>query len=179
MKNIFSQINRINTVNFVPGEPFKIVLPGTQKTEDKNILCESTECNKMLVGKSYRITVKKYMTEPATPQFDFQIKWNNGIPMPMCVMSGKVLKETRGMIYMELTGKAEMSCNCFVCGKTLTNPISKLYGVGPECSEKIGLIRISNEMEVKDRWEEIDSHLIDIKWTGWVIRSAIKNWEEI
>ena len=76
----------------------------------------------MEVGKSYKITVKKYMTEPATTTFDFQDKWNNGLPMPLCTMQGKVIKETRGTYYMEL---------------------------------------------------EED----DIGWTGWVIKSAIKNFE--
>lgn len=179
MNKIFSQINRINTPNFVVGESFSLLLEGIEKVENKNMLYESPQCTKMSVGKSYKITVKNYMTEPSSPQFDFQDKWNNGIPMPMCIMNGKVLKETRGMVYMELTGKAEASCSCFVCGRTLTNPVSKLYGVGPECSERIGLIRISDEKEVQSRWEEIKSHLTDIKWTGWVIRSAIKNWEEI
>ena len=56
----------------------------------------------MEVGKSYKITVKKYMTEPATSTFDFQDKWNNGKPMPFCIMQGEVIKETRGMYYMRL-----------------------------------------------------------------------------
>ena len=80
--------------------------------------------DKMEVGKSYKITVKKYMTEPATSTFDFQDKWNNGKPMPLCIMQGEVIKETRGMYYMELKSD-------------------------------------------------------DITWTGFVIKSAIKEWEEI
>lgn len=36
----------------------------------------------------YRITVKKYMTKPSTPGFDFMSKWNHDIPMPLCTMVG-------------------------------------------------------------------------------------------
>ena len=119
------------------------------------------------------------MTEPATSTFDFQDKWNNGNPMPLCIMQGEVIKETRGMYYMNLQGKAEPTSRCLVCGKTLTNPISKLYGIGPECSEKVGLIRIESEEEAKEKLKDIMEQIDDISWIGWVIKSAIKEWEGI
>lgn len=108
MKEIFKQIKRFSEIDFEEGKPFEFTLEG----------------KRMEVGKSYKITVKKYMTEPATVNFDFQDKWNNGKPMPLCIMQGETIKETRGMYYMEL--KAE-----------------------------------------------------DTNWEGWVIKSAIKEWEEI
>ena len=116
MKEIFKQIKRFSEIDFQEGKPFEFTL-------DKAIK-ELKKVNKMEVGKSYKITVKKYMTEPATANFDFQDKWNNGKPMPLCTMHGKVTKETRGMFHMELKED-------------------------------------------------------DITWTGWVIRSSIKEWEEI
>ena len=64
------------------------------------------------------------MTEPSTPNFDFQDRWNDGKPMPLCTMHGKVTKETRGMFHMELKED-------------------------------------------------------DISWAGFVIKSAIKEWEEL
>lgn len=119
MIDIFNKIHRFSdTVSFEEGKPFKIVLAGK---EDKN---SSYKKEKMEVGKSYRITVKKYMTEPATSTFDFQDRWNNGIPMPLTVMQGIIEKETRGMYYMTLEDE-------------------------------------------------------DNKWSGWVIKSAIKEWKEI
>ena len=123
MKEIFEKIHRYKEQDFEEGKPFEFTLEGKRKeinTED--YICPPS--NKMEVGKSYKITVKKYMTEPATANFDFQDKWNNGKPMPLCTMHGKVTKETRGMFNMEL--KAD-----------------------------------------------------DITWTGFVIKSAIKEWEEI
>jgi hypothetical protein len=117
--DIFNKIRRFSdTVSFEEGKPFKIVLVGK---EDKN---SSYKKEKMEVGKSYRITVKKYMTEPATSTFDFHSKWNEDKPMPLTVMQGSIEKETRGMYYMSL--------------------------------------------------EEDDN-----KWSGWVIKSAIKEWKEI
>ena len=115
MKQIFEQIHRYKEREFAEGKPFEFTL-------DKATTWEKIK--KMEVGKSYKITVKKYMTEPSTSNFDFQDKWNDGNPMPLCIMQGEVIKETRGMYYMKL--KAD-----------------------------------------------------DITWTGFVIKSAIKEWEEV
>lgn len=178
MKGIFNQIHRFQNMDFEEGKPFEFTLEGKAKeinTED--YICPPVQ--KMEVGKSYKITVKKYMTEPATANFDFQDKWNNGTPMPLCIMQGAVIKETRGMYYMSLKGKAEHTSKCLVCGKTLTNPISKLYGIGPECSEKVGIIRIESEEEAREKLKHIMEQIDNISWMGWVIKSAIKEWEEL
>ena len=123
MKEIFKQIKRFSSIDFQEGKPFEFTLDGKRKEIDIEDYIWA-KAKKMEVGNSYKITVKKYMTEPATANFDFQDKWNNGVPMPQCKMEGEVIKETRGMYYMKL--KAD-----------------------------------------------------DITWTGFVIKSAIKEWEEI
>ena len=180
MKEIFKQIHRYKEQDFEEGKPFEFTLDRAIKELNTEINDYTwTKVKKMEVGKSYKITVKKYMTEPATSTFDFQNKWNNGKPMPLCIMQGEVIKETRGMYYMNLQGKSEPTSKCLVCGKTLTNPISKLYGIGPECSEKVGLIRLESEEESKEKLKQIMEQIDDITWTGWVIKSAIKEWEEI
>ena len=123
MKQIFEQIHRYKEQDFEEGKPFEFTLDGKRKEMDTgDYICPPVQ--KMEVGKSYKIKVKKYMTEPSTPNFDFQDKWNNGKPMPLCIMQCDVIKETRGMYYMELKED-------------------------------------------------------DITWTGFVIKSAIKEWEEI
>ena len=114
------------------------------------------------------------MTEKAAPGFDFMLKWNNNNPMPMRTMTGTVEKETRGMVYMKLHGQAEPVVRCMRCGRLLTNPTSQIYGIGPECMEKLGLVRI----EIDDV-ETIKRRLVDIVWEGWVIKSAIIEKEEI
>nr|DAF32182.1 MAG TPA: hypothetical protein [Caudoviricetes sp.] len=180
MKEIFKQIHRYSEQDFEEGKSFEFTLNREENNDNKRLEPhKNVDNDKMEVGKSYKITVKKYMTEPATINFDFQDKWNNGKPMPLCIMQGEVIKETRGMYYMNLHGKAEPTSKCLVCGKTLTNPISKLYGIGPECSEKIGLIRIESEEEAKEKLKHIMEQIDDISWEGWVIKSSIKEWEEI
>lgn len=123
----------------------------------------------------YRVTVKKYMTEPASPEFDFMAKWNKNIPMPLRTMVGMVEKETRGMVYMKLHGQAEPVIKCMRCGRTLTNPVSKMYGIGPECITKVPFIM---ELDINDV-EGIRKKLVDVVWEGWIIKSAIIEKEEV
>ncbi len=179
MKEIFKQIHRFSDeMIFQEGKSFEFILNRKENNiDDTDWLCSPIQ--KMEVGKSYKITVKKYMTEPATSTFDFQDKWNNGKPMPLCIMQGEVIKETRGMYQMNLQGKAEHTTKCLVCGRGLTNAVSKLYGIGPECSDKVGLIRIESEEEAKEKLKHIMEQIDNISWTGWVIKSAIKEWEEV
>ena len=121
----------------------------------------------------YRVTVKQYMTKEATPDFDFMQKWNNNVPMPLRTMVGTVEKETRGMIYMNLHGVAQETITCMCCGKELTNPISRHYGIGPVCMGKIGIhCDIDNIDEIKEK-------LVDVTWSGWIIKSAITEREEV
>lgn len=175
MEEIFKQIHRFPPQSFEEGKYFNFTLDGVV-TEEYDI---APSLERMEVGRTYKITVKKYMTEPATANFDFQDKWNNGKPMPLCIMQGEVIKETRGMYYMNLEGKAEPTSKCSCCGRALTNPVSKLYGIGPECSEKVGIIRVESEEEAREKWNELVQQIGNIKWTGWVIKSAIKEWEVI
>ena len=117
----------------------------------------------------YRVTVKKYMTEKASPGFDFMAKWNNNNPMPLRTMTGIIDKETRGMVYMKLHGQAEPVVKCMRCGRTLTNPVSMKYGIGPECITKIPFIMNLDMNDV----EGIKKKLVDVVWEGWIIRSSI------
>jgi len=123
--------------------------------------------------KQYRIAVKQYMTKPASPDFDFMKRWNNDIPMPMRIMEGTVEKETRGMVYMKLHGFGRQTITCACCGKELTNPISRYYGIGPICLEKLGISRQIDDVA------NIKEDLAKIEWEGWVIKSAITEQEEI
>ena len=130
----------------------------------------------------YVIKVKQYMTKPASPSFDFMDKWNNGVPMPMRIMVGKKLKETRGMVRMELRGEIVQEVNpvCMKCGRTLTNPVSQYFGIGPECGGHNYINPFETEAELRQAVEETRKKLQSITWTGWVIKSAIEQeqiWE--
>lgn len=129
----------------------------------------------------YRITVKKYMTEKATPQFDFMAKWNNDEPMPLRMMTGYVDKETRGMVHMVLHGDmyAEKMCTCMKCGKRLTNKVSQYFGIGPECGGHNYVHPFETEEELDKAVAQYRKQLQEITWTGWVIRSSIIEEEEV
>lgn len=113
------------------------------------------------------ITVKAYMTKKATIDFDFMAKFNNDIPMPLRTMQGTIEKETPGMYYMKLHGLARPTITCFCCGKELTNPVSRHYGIGPICLSKLGIARDIDDIE------NIKEDLVNITWEGWCIKSAI------
>lgn len=176
MKEIFKQIHRYTEQTLQESKPFEFTLTKKQN-EDNDFLCSPVQ--KMEVGKSYKITVKKYMTEPATSTFDFQDKWNNGKPMPFVIMSGTVEKETRGMLYMKLHAEAEATTTCMRCGRPLTNKISMLYGIGPECGSHCYINPYNTEKELNEHIEELRQKIRSIEWEGWVIKSAIKNFEEV
>lgn len=176
MKEIFKQIKRFNQdMDFQTGEKFTINLSAEKQT----VLPVKKSTTIMETGHTYKIQVKKYMTEKATPQFDFMAKWNNDIPMPLVIMTGKVIKQTRGMVQMELHGVPEETSICMSCGKKLTNKISMLYGLGPECGQHAYINPFNSDQELEDYLTEVRSKISDITWSGWVIKSAIKNWEEI
>mgnify|MGYP001189953883 CR=1 FL=1 len=124
----------------------------------------------------YKIKVKQYMTKPSTPQFDFHDKWNNGNPMPMRIMVGKKIKETKGMVQMELWGEIteEITNYCMKCGKPLTNPVSKYFGIGPECGGHNYTNPFETEEELIAAINNMQEQLKNIKWTGWIIKSAIE-----
>lgn len=131
--------------------------------------------------KQYRITVRQYMTKLATPEFDFMAKWNNDVPMPLRTMVGEIIKETKGMVYMTLHGDiiSKITPRCMKCGKPITNPVSQYFGMGPECGGHNYVSPFENEAELEEAVKNYKAKLRDIKWEGWIIRSAIENMEEV
>jgi len=124
----------------------------------------------------YKIKVRQYMTRPSTPDFDFHKKWNNDTPMPMRIMVGKKLKETKGMVQMELWGAIteEQTSHCMKCGKVLSNPVSRYFGIGPECGGHNYVNPFETEEELNQAVAEMKQKLAETRWTGWIIKSAIE-----
>lgn len=127
-----------------------------------------------------KITVKKYMTMPATPEFDFMERCNNNIPMPLRTMIGTVEKETKGMVYMKLHGDIteEKTQYCLRCGRAITNPVSQYFGMGPECGGHNYVNPFYNEEELRAAVGAYREKLRNLTWEGWIIKSAITE-EEI
>jgi hypothetical protein len=176
MKSIFSKIHRFEDMEFIQGEQFTFTL---NSNKSYNPIKQESISSKFENNKLYRITVKKYMTQKSNRDFDFMSKWNKDIPMPFVRMTAKVIKQTRGMIYAECFGDIEETDICMKCGRPLTNPVSRLYGLGPECGQHAYINPFDTEDELREHLEEVKTKIQNIKWTGWIIKSAIKDCEDI
>ena len=160
------------TSDFKPdSEEIHIVLHSAHKNRSKSLENAQKEGS----DTEYKVTVRAYMTKPASVDFDFMEKWNNNKPMPLRTMIGTIEKETKGMVYMKLHGFGEKTITCMRCGKELTNPISRLYGIGPECIHKIPMFA---NIDIEEA-ERIRDELVKVEWEGWIIKSAIITKEEI
>ena len=139
----------------------------------KNTIDCTTQLNSEITN--ICVYVKPWMTEKSTPDFLFMRNWNNDIPMPLRFMVGTIKQETSRMYFMQLRGEPSKISFCTKCGRTLSNPISKLFGIGPECSTKIGLdprIFINEEL-AKEKLCQIEETIKKITWEGWVAKTAI------
>lgn len=166
--------------DFVLTDKVNIVLhPATKVVEVPKVEQTTATSVELNANTQYRVKVKKYMTKPATPDFDFMAKWNNNIPMPLRVMVGEKVKETRGMVYMILHGDIleERTFSCMKCGKPITNPVSQFFGMGPECGGHNYVNPFESETELKEAVEKYRQQLRELVWEGWIIRSAIEELE--
>ena len=150
----------------------------------KRASATSTTTNKVTEVETvdiFRIKVRQYMTKPPVPEFDFHTKWNNGIPMPFRIMTGKKIKETKGMIYMQLWAEmeSEVMTHCMKCGRVLTNDVSKFFGIGPECGDHGYNNPFETKEELHQAVAEVKKQLAEIRWEGWIIKSAIEEEEVI
>lgn len=128
----------------------------------------------------YKVVVKKYMTLKATPEFNLNDKWNNNNPMPYVKMTGRVIKETKGMRLMELWGEIQLGNNitCMKCGRELTHPISIYLGIGPECSG-MGYSNELTEAEEQALIDKVKNEVTSVKGQWWIPKSAFKTFEAI
>ena len=122
------------------------------------------------------------MTKKSNKNFDFMKKWNNNQAMPLLVMVGEILKETKNMYYMSLYGDiTEKTADaCMKCGATITNPVSRYFGMGPYCGhhnyenpfadEETLLIAVNVYRK---------EYLNKITWQGWIPKSAITEMKKI
>jgi hypothetical protein len=147
-----------------------------ETTEGKRVKTEDASTKKV-----YKFKVKQYMTQKATPEFDFMEKWNNNEPMPLRVMVGTIEKETPGMYYITAHGDIlqERTLVCMKCGKKITNPVSQYFGLGPECGRHGYVNPFSSDEALKQAVAGYRKQLQSKTWTGWVIKKAIEEMEEI
>lgn len=177
----YESINEASVVDFKTlGSEVCIVLHSANKNAVQSITERSNDTPDS--SKVYKISVRQYMTKKSTPSFDFMAKWNNDNPMPLRTMVGTVEKETRGMVYMNLHGDitAKETQICMKCGKVLTNPVSRFFGMGPECGGHNYVNPFESDEELRETVETYrKEHLQKITWSGWIIKSAIEEKEEL
>jgi hypothetical protein len=163
------------------GELTIVLNKGVKIAEQRPTISSENAVQEIQGSPIYKIKVRQYMTKPASPEFDFHDKWNNGVPMPMRIMVGRKLKETRGMVQMELWGEitGEITHSCMKCGKRLTNNVSKFFGIGPECGGHNYTNPFETDDELREAVKDMQEQLKEIKWTGWIIKSALEKFELI
>ena len=169
----------------VNGKEYKSIADVPALTGDIHIELKSAVEKKPVVMAQTKtisiITVKKYMTEKATPMFDFMAKWNKDIPMPLRTMVAEKVKETAGMVYMKCHGDiwTRQICTCMKCGRVLTNPVSQFFGIGPECGGHNYVSPFETDAELQEAVSAYKKKLQAITWEGWIIKSAITSCEEV
>ena len=60
------------------------------------------------------------------------------------------------------------------CGRPLTNPVSRYFGIGPECGGHNYVNPFESDEELNEAVEQMKTELKNIRWTGWIIKSAIE-----
>lgn len=159
--------------NIAEGQEVSIVFRGVREQEDERVIRVSGEY--MRPGREYIVKVKQWMTRASKDDgFDFMRHWNNNVPMPLRVMQGRVLKETRGMVYMELRACVMQTDHCMKCGKPLSHPVSRLYGLGPECGGHFHINPFTTEEELYAALDEVKQKLNSVTWSGWIAKSGVE-----
>lgn len=159
---------------FEEGQTVSITYLATIKEEKKQVVPLHISGDGLHKGHEYIVRVKKWMTQETTSSdFDFMQRWNNNIPMPFRVMRGRVLSETRGMVFMELKGTVLKTDYCMRCGRPLTHPVSRLYGLGPECGGHAHINPFNTEEELHAAFAEVKEKLGSITWKGWIAKSGV------
>lgn len=166
--------------SFEDGQKICVIYKAVRKTEKPQPKPLHISGSSIRKGHEYIIRVKKWMTQETTSDsFDFMRHWNQNIPMPFRVMRGRVLNETRGMVYMELRACALKTDYCMRCGRPLTHPVSKLYGLGPECGGHAHINPFNTEEELYAAIDEVHRKLNSITWKGWIAKSGIEYATEV
>lgn len=127
--------------------------------------------------KEFKIEVKGYMLKKATDDFRFMAERNNDIPMPLRIMYGVKLDETKGLVKMRLHGdiKDTITDRCMCCGREITNPVSRYFGIGPVCGNHNYVNPFATEEELHQAVDAYRVKLVNTVWEGWIIKKAIES----
>lgn len=126
----------------------------------------------------YDVYVKSYMLNTSTDDFNFMRVWNDDVPMPLRLMRGEILQESRSMYKMKLNGIVNKTI-CSRCGRELYNATSKIVGIGPECASVLGVdVSMFNKQASEQFIKEMEQKIRNTVWEGWVPKTAILTLKE-
>lgn len=108
-----------------------------------------------------------------TKRNDFHNRFNHGIPIPMRVMFGKILKETDKCYYIDVYGKPEPTTHCLHCMRKLTHKVSMYYGLGPVCGKHYYIADVTEET-LDAYFDEIRKKMANVRWRGLIPKNAVK-----
>jgi len=100
--NVFDELSGFNGPIIVNDKEYKDI-ETAKLCFEKYVGAILIKINPEVKGGRFKVITKHYMTQAASPEFDFMSKFNNNIPMPRSEMVGYKLAETPGMIRMSLT----------------------------------------------------------------------------
>lgn len=88
----------------------------------------------------------------------------------------ETVRETEKAIQARVRFTAKFQARCCCCGLKLTNAISKLTGIGPDCAEKMGIPRAIDEDSAREQVKALENVLAQkAEATIWIPRKSIKN----
>jgi len=125
------------------------------------------------MGLEYEVTVRAYMAQPDRMNFHFHAKFNGGVPMPFRTMRGRVINRTEKMVKMDLYAYPTATNECLCCKRRITHPISRMYGVGPDCAQLFNIPRYESRDDLVDNMKNLRKQMKKIVWSGYIPNSAI------
>ena len=76
------------------------------------------------------------MRETTTIKIPKWLAKKNNLPM----IADVYIEAVRGkVVFVSGSGKVDSPVNCMICARDLTHPVSRFVGIGPICSERIGI----------------------------------------
>jgi hypothetical protein len=115
-----------------------------------------------------RFEFKPWMTK----KNDFHNGTNKGVPVPLRVMFGNIVRQTDKAYYIEVCGKPEPTSICMNCGRELTHKVSMFYGLGPDCGKHFYISMVSEDA-IEDYLDEVRKLLSNVTWRGIVPKTAV------
>lgn len=127
--------------------------------------------------KSVRFLVKKCMRDTLTTEKAFEdiVGVKNDTPMPLREMTGVILEEMDRVVKVRVHGDVytDQYVHCMCCGRKLTHPVSRFFGIGPVCGKHYYQHPFNTDEEIAMSLAIIKKEIQDIVWEGYIIKTAI------